>query len=493
MNQKCTTWTALAASIFAGGALATNSQGQTSDTLLNALIKKGIITEQEAKDIKAEANKDSQTQFNQSFTAKTGMASWINNYKLYGDFRGRFEENYADNAGYNARERYRYRLRLGLNVSMMDNLDIGLRLASGNPQTKTGGALVGGQSITANQDLNSLETRKFIWIDAAYGKWTPIKNNDFTLSATIGKMDNPFQLSNMIWDYDINPEGGALQAVYNINDQHALKGIGGIYILDEVKAGSLVTGSGTGSLTPTTIHAGHDPYVYGGQLLFESKWTPKIDTSLGVAAFNIVHKDSLSAFVQPSYNVGNTRTANGFLTYSMNPIIGTASATYKLATFPGYTGQFPIKLAGEYMDNPPAPSKQNKAWRAGVTFGKAGRKNTWEIAYRYQRLEADAWYDALVDDDNGAFYTAGTAGPGSSGNRALNSGLVNQANAAIPVGAWLGGTNVKGHQVVATYSFTDSLNFTFIYYRNEAIINENVGIDKRSDVGHFMADLNWKF
>ena len=111
MNQKCTTWTALAASIFAGGALATNTQGQTSDTLLNALIKKGIITELEAKDIKAEANKDNQTQFNQSFAAKTGMSSWVNSYKLYGDFRGRFEENNADNDAYHTRDRYRYRLR----------------------------------------------------------------------------------------------------------------------------------------------------------------------------------------------------------------------------------------------------------------------------------------------------------------------------------------------------------------------------------------------
>src|SRR5437016_4666318 len=111
MKQKCTTWTTLAESIFAGGVIATNTQGQSSDALLNALIKKGIISEQEAKDIKTEASKDTQKQFNQAFSAKTGMPSWITSYKLYGDFRGRFEENYADNAAYNARERYRIRLR----------------------------------------------------------------------------------------------------------------------------------------------------------------------------------------------------------------------------------------------------------------------------------------------------------------------------------------------------------------------------------------------
>src|SRR5947209_8386737 len=159
MKQKCTTWATLAASIFVGGAIATNTQGQTSDALLDTLIKKGVLTEKEAKDIKTEASKEPQKQFNQAFSAKTGMPSWINSYKLYGDFRGRFEENYADSTLYNARERYRFRLRVGLNVSMMDNIDVGLRLSSGNSLTRaSNGALVGGSPITANQDANTLDS-----------------------------------------------------------------------------------------------------------------------------------------------------------------------------------------------------------------------------------------------------------------------------------------------------------------------------------------------
>src|SRR2546426_4836785 len=227
MKQKCTSWKAMAASIFVGGLLATNTSGQTSDALLNALIKKGLITEQEAKDIKAEASKENQKDFDKTFSAKTGMANWITNFKLYGDFRGRFEENNAENSLYHTRDRYRYRLRLGLNATLLDNFDVGLRLASGNPQFNPGGRLVGGSPITANQDLNSVETRKFIWIDAAFARWTPIKNNDWTVTGIIGKMDNPFLLSNMIWDYDIDPEGAALQAAYNITDHHTLKGNAG--------------------------------------------------------------------------------------------------------------------------------------------------------------------------------------------------------------------------------------------------------------------------
>jgi hypothetical protein len=48
----------------------------------------------------------------------------------------------------------------------------------------------------------------------------------------------------------------------------------------------------------------------------------------------------------------------------------------------------------------------------------------------------------------------------------------------------------------ATYSFTDYLNFTFTYYLNDLIIGNppTAGVpDQRSNAGHFMADLMWKF
>jgi hypothetical protein len=109
-----------------------------------------------------------------------------------------------------------------------------------------------------------------------------------------------------------------------------------------------------------------------------------------------------------------------------------------------------------------------------LTLGKAGRKQTWELAYRYQRLEADAWFDALVDDDNGAYYATGN--PQMAGTGKANG--------------WFGGTNVKGHLIQATYSFTDYLNATFTYYLNDLIIGAP---HQSSDAGHFMVDLMWKF
>src|SRR5438105_1223815 len=206
----------VAIAAMSGGAVA---HGQSSDALIDKLVQKGILTTKEANDLREESDKG----FNDAFKAKTGISDWVTGLKFSGDFRGRFEQNNAESAEYFDRNRYRMRLRVGLVASVGEQFDVGFRIATGNPQTNPGGALVGGSPITANQDFNSLESRKFLWVDAAYARWNAVQAGDFTLSATIGKMDNPFQLSNMVWDYDINPEGGALQAAYKINDHHILK------------------------------------------------------------------------------------------------------------------------------------------------------------------------------------------------------------------------------------------------------------------------------
>src|SRR5258706_237027 len=287
---------ALATAALASFACAGSLNAQSSDALIDKLVEKGILTVKEANDLREETEKN----FSQAYSVKSGMPEWVSALKFNGDFRGRFEQNNAENPAYFDRNRYRYRVRFGVTASLLDNVDIGLRLASGNPQTTPGGTLVGGQPITANTDLNSLESRKFIWVDAAFAKWTPIHNGDWVVSAVIGKIDNPFLLSNMIWDYDINPEGGAIQVVKNFGENHVLKTAGAFFVLDELNQHNA---------TVPGIDPKHDPYVFGGQAVLESKWTPKFDTSLGVAAFDIAYHESLSALVQPFYNSGNSRSS----------------------------------------------------------------------------------------------------------------------------------------------------------------------------------------
>jgi len=465
--------------LFAGAtalmALSPQLHAQTSvDALLNKLEQKGILTVDEAKELKTENQQDTAADLNQAFNSKIQMPDWVTSYKLYGDFRGRFDDELTDSPGNHTatpplsgqdRIRLRYRLRAGLNVNLKDDMQVGFRLGSGDT----------GSALSNNQTLQDNGTKKPIWVDAAFAKWTPLNDGVWMLATTIGKMDQPFQVTPMEFDPDYTPEGAALQSTYKINDNHSVGLNGAAFVLDESSGSS------------------RDPFLVGGQALWNANWTSRIASSLGVAAFNIINKDALGLPTGgttglannpanynpggvPNNNQGNTRNATtGNLVYNYNPVVLSGSATYTLDSFPLFKGKFPIKAAGEWMDNPAAPNNNVGYWIGGM-LGKAGKKGTWDVSYRYQYLEADAWYDEVVDDDNVAFYSNGSA--------------------VQPKTSWVGGTNIKGHLVKCDYSLTDSLTFSFIAYINELIKpSQNIGAagEPKNNAMHIMADLMWKF
>ena len=478
-NQKTTTKVAIFAGAAALMALTLQTHAQTSvDALLNKLEQKGILSVDEAKELKAENATNSIDDFNKAVGAKFPTPDWVTSYKLYGDFRGRFDDVSSDlpafatpGSGVPKREynnmRLRYRLRVGLTLNMKDDLQVGFRLGTGESPGTTG-STTGGNPLSSNTTLQANGSKKFLYVDAAYGKWMAINNGTWMVAATIGKMDQPFQASPMVFDADYTPEGAALQATYKIDDNNSLAFNGAGFVLDQ-----------------TTTRG---PFLYGGQMIWNSTWTPKIGTSLGVAAYDIANDSSFppstTVGIDAPYdsNLGNTVGPTTIpavppvpsFTFArhFNPIVASGSVTYTLDSFPLYKGAFPIKLAGEFMENP-AASSNNKGWWIGTTLGKSGKKGMWDLSYRYQRLEADAWWDQIVDDDNiAAFPTVPAALP-------------------TETGAAVGGTNIKGHLVKFNYSIYDSLTFSFTAYIND-LINNPIPSAKTGAV-HAMADLMWKF
>jgi Putative porin len=428
--------------MFAGAAvlmaLTPQIYAQSSmDDLLNKLEQKGVLTVDEADQLKADNATNSVADLDAAMNSRFPMPDWVTGYKLSGDFRGRFDDISSDNAAFVNRIRLRYRLRVGLVVDMKDNLEVGFRIGSGDS----------GNPLSNNQTLSGNASKKPLYVDTAYGKWTPIHNDDWMVAATFGKMVQPFEVSPMVFDPDYTPEGGALQATYKFNDSQSLSFNGAGFVLDELSGSS------------------RDPFLYGGQVILNSKWTPQISTALGVSAFDIVNKESLLTTYDS--NKGNTLVGGTTFASDFNPIVGSGSVTYMLDSFPLYKGKFPIKLAGEFMDNP-AAANNNEGYWAGVTFGKSGKKGNWDISYRYQYLEANAWWDQIVNDDNVAFFpTSPTAGSAA------------------------GGTNIKGHLVAFNYSIFDSLTFSFTCYVNDLINNPVPGAE--TGAVHAMADLMWKF
>jgi hypothetical protein len=452
-KKQNTTKVALFAGATALMALSPNLHAQSSvDALLDKLEQKGVLTVDEARELKAEDATNSVNDFNTELSSKFPMPDWVTSYKLSGDFRGRYDEETSDNSSIVDRDRFRYRLRVGLTIDMKDNLEVGFRVGSGDPSTSgTAAANTStGNPLSNNQTLGDDASKKPLYVDTAYGKWTAINDGTWMAAVTFGKMVQPFDVSPMVFDPDYTPEGGALQASYKLNDRQSLRFNGAGFVLDEIKT------------------SGRDPFLYGGQIFWDAKWTSRIGTTLGISAYDIV--DTVNLATTYDTNLGNVLAGGHFAT-DFNPIVASGSATYLLDSFPFYTGAFPIKLAGEYLNNP-ATSGNNVGWWGGLTLGKSGKKGTWDISYRYQSLEANAWWDQIVDDDNVAAFPT-----------------------SLTTAGFAGGTNVKGHLIKFNYSITDALTFTFTCYANSLINPALTGFasTQKTDAVHAMADIMWKF
>lgn len=447
-------------SVVAGGAallVTSTGQAQTSDALLNKLVQKGILTRQEADELK----KETDAGFDKAYRVRAGLPDWVTSLRLHGDLRGRVEGFMTENdSGSGAaavdhdRWRLRYRLRVGMVATLQDQLELGFRLTSSEA---AGG--FGGDPISSNTTFQDNGSKKFLYIDTAYGKWTPINSEPWKLSGTFGKMENPFTVSSMIFDNDYTPEGAALVSSYSVNKEHTLKMVGGYYWLDEVAQGE---------------DANNDAFLFGAQVRWDGKWTSTLETSFGLSAFALSDERTLNNGAVPNVNVGNTRAADGSLVNDYSALVVDAVVTYWLEKAPLYKGKFPVRLAGTYSHNPDA-STDDDAYEAGLFLGKSGKKQTWEISHRWRRQEADSWYEELTESDFGAFREVALANSGAgTGYRS--------------------GTGVQGHIFKASYSPYDALTLGISYYLTELIDPPRVaGRETESDMHRIQVDAIWKF
>ena len=432
-------------------------QAQSADAIIDKLVDKGILTVEEANELREESDKG----FEAGLQVKTGMPDWVTSMKIGGDFRGRFEHFSSSEETFRERSRFRYRVRPGIVVTIKDNFEVGFRLTSSEPDSSLndGGASedtqFGGDPISGNTTFTDNASKKFVYIDLAYGKWTPVNTDFWSAAFTIGKMQNPFSLSDLVFDSDYTPEGLAQQFSFALAEAHQLELNLGQFALEE--AGNLAK----------------DSYMLGAQARVESEWNEKWKTGFGVAALTILEEQRLSNTAVPNSNSGNLRDG-GVPVASFNPIVLDGSVTCTLDSVPLYNAAFPIQLAGDWIHNPAADS-ENDGYSIGITFGKSGKKGLWDISYRWKHLEGDAWYEEVVDSDFGGL---------ASGARA----------------SYRAGTNVEGHVFRMNYSPFNSITLGLTYYWARLIEldpRRSAGGAPADDfeeyVGRLMVDAIWKF
>jgi hypothetical protein len=213
--RKLVKWTAFGASVLAALALTDGAWAQSSDALLNTLVKKGILTEREAESIKAETAAAQTNNGPAVELSKWRIGDAIKSVELFGDIRLRYEDRDAKAPDYTSvrLQRFRYSLRFGLRGDIKDDFYYGFRLeTASNPRSpwvtfgsSTSGVPYQGPFGKSTAGIN---------LGEIYLGWRPAPWVDLT----VGKMPNPLYTTPMVWDGDLNPEGAAERFKYSVGN-----------------------------------------------------------------------------------------------------------------------------------------------------------------------------------------------------------------------------------------------------------------------------------
>jgi len=437
------------------------------DSLIQKLQDKGILTEQEAAQLKDQVStkeKDSQQS-----TFKTLLPEWVSGLKITGDFRIRdqiqdrkvpisgLSKNYAQN-------RARIRARLNFEDQINDKVKIVVGIATDGGSPRSNNYTLGGSSqntkvTSSNTSGTYIENedsfgKPQLVLNKAYAIYTP---NDM-ITVMGGKLDNPIwepANASFFWDPDITPEGGSIQVQKKIND----------YVTPWAQEVVFDLHDQTPSSTVRT-----DPYMMVSQGGIKGNLTDQIYYKAGLTWYDINNPSHL-VFNQSVDT--NTQTASNLLKYNFNNIlvegadIGMNDPFGELLPSPIYVPQ--VGVFGDFAENEAKGDVQNKAWEMGAYMGNSALNGwgTWKIQSYFKVLERDSWLDILPDDD---FYSGDTN----------TKGWRSQLDIGLAKNVWFTmayfHTNVFGHDTT-----------------NLAGANSTSAMKQSAPENLFQMDLNFKF
>ena len=519
--------------------------------LLDALVKKGVLSDQEAEDIRATEQKD----YNTTAASKITMPSSIKNITFYGDLRLRYELRdgttppgftgnggaalaHADSQDLN---RWRYRLRFGLKGQLYDNFFFGIRAAT-NPYYDRSGNVNFGASDSAGPFGKD---RSLLAIDQVYLGWHA--TDDITLTG--GAMPNPFYTTSMIWAEDLNPTGAAEQWDHTFGNGLETFANLGQFVYQSSAGNGVTNGLGANSTNYNT-------FMFAEQV--GMKYNFDKDTFFKAGATMYTYSGSKGSNVTTvaglySTTPINLAAPNASPSFFNGPFVGAASAPVSNVTGINDLAvletpmEFDFKIGPGVHTTRSADPKDVKGMGAEQTTGWVLPMRVFaDFAYNF---EADARADAARQAINSIGTGTGNVGvtaPGTAAGNAelissptfqgvLNSGKGFLDQAAYQVGIeagqlkkkgdWDGkifwqstgyyavdpnlidadifnaATNLQGVVVAVSHNWTDGLSSTLRYAHANPVngqlatpnVNQDLQLGDIRQYNLFQADLMWKF
>ncbi len=355
------------------------------DILLQKLVDKGVLTPGEAQQVGTETKEQVKKEIAQG--KFSSLPAWVQNTKLKGDFRLRYQDDYANasaSSKQNNKQRARFRLRLGLESKVNDKILVGVGLATGINTSDAKGLTSADTSRSTNQTFGQGFGKAPISLDYAFAQYTP------TPWATIvgGKFKNTlWEPGDLIWDTDINPVGASLKLNKDINSNLSLF----------MNTGILTIMEDTGNTTAPTMFTIQPGVNYKANDSINVKGAVSYYQAFGVKGKLL----NGAVGTNSGYTVSGS-TVSGALLYDYADITPALEISFK-DPFKALGSDIPyLALFGEYVQNiNSAVKNDNTGYMLGFKFGAEKVENfgDWQFRYNYAMLGKDAILDILPDSD----------------------------------------------------------------------------------------------
>jgi hypothetical protein len=354
------------------------------DILLQKLVEKGVLTPGEAQQIGTETKEQVKKEISQG--KYSSLPEWVQNTKLKGDFRLRYQMDHSKTAtnSDNDRHRGRIRMRLGVETKPNDKLLVGVGLATGT-QDNVGFTNNKDISRSTNQSFDNTFSKHPIGLDYAYAKYSPKPWLDL-IGGKLKIADAIWEPGDLVWDTDITPEGANINFNKNINSKLNLWMMNGVYILDE------------------TSTSNDDPYMIHIQPGFNYAFTDTVSLKAAVATDYFAVKAAAlnnSANSNTGSSGGVANPTGNFLTVAPALELN-IKEPFKALGVP-FLNIPNLKFFGEYVQNTAKmnPNDNKTGYMAGFGFGaeKISNWGDWQLSYSYAKLGRDAVLDILPDSD----------------------------------------------------------------------------------------------
>ena len=397
------------------------ARAQEAGALLDLLVRKRIVTDQEAEEVRAELSKEAAS----TAAGKWKLSTPINEIELYGDARLRYEYRGGRTASndptnpndWYERHRERYRVRVGLRGTLLDDWSFGIRLETSTSNRSTN-VTFGGDSSNGPFSKND----DGIFVGQAYIAYKGFP--DLTLIG--GRMPQPLVTTPMLWDDDINPEGlaqqwkhtftfdiggGAAAAPSYSKEGYSKDGKGVVaapaaepfklkldvfanfaqFVYDDTNPEN--------PIGPTPTNPDHELFLLAWQVGARLTFPNNVYIQLAPTLYNYTGSgDNFNVPFQGDSNSTNQNGINNLLVFDMPVEIG-----WKL-------WELPMRIFGDFAVNfdaddraaragHPGSGGQRYAYEAGLAIGQLKAKSDWEIRGWWQHTEQFALDPNLVDSD----------------------------------------------------------------------------------------------